>query len=384
MTTPAANAPNRLGSIQRMRGVAALLVVIAHGIDVAIRHDDTVSVPALAQLGYFRDFGAIGVDLFFVISGFVMALSTSTLVGSQGAGRFLTLRWIRVAPPYLIATAAYMAIFYILDRTVPSVSSLWNAVLFIPALDTDRYTYPPIGVGWTLSFEVTFYLITAVTVMAVPRRARAQVLLAVLVILSVLGFAFRPDVYLLSWLTNPIYLEFAFGVGAYLLWRRGLVTKRHWWWTALGAAAAASLLLELFVGYGGSAGDEIFDGASGATRVFLWGIPSALILTALLPLKAAGSGLAGRVLQTLGDASYSIYLVHMLAFVPLEALLNRMPPTPAGDLVVLVAVLVGVGAGVLYYRLCERPVTEWLRRGYARRTGERPHLRPAPVVPPSD
>jgi exopolysaccharide production protein ExoZ len=152
----AASAPKpsraRLNSIQVMRGVAALLVVFAHAVDL-VQSQPQLGDSKLAGIGHLANFGAIGVDLFFIISGFVMALSVARLSGGQAARRFLRLRWIRVTPPYLIACGLLICLHAVV--AVPGVvpwRAVVNAAVFVPVFDRIGYTSPVLEVGWTLSW----------------------------------------------------------------------------------------------------------------------------------------------------------------------------------------------------------------------------------------
>lgn len=366
----------RLDSIQRLRGIAAVLVVFAHTIDLVEARSPTLGRSYIASAGHLENFGAIGVDLFFIISGFVMALSTDTLSGWRDSGAFIRLRWIRIAPPYLIVSAALLVFDLLARKGAPSIASISNALLFVPVLDTTRYAPPALTVGWTLSFEFTFYLLIAALVALVKRR-RALLALGILVVVSAAGAVIRPDVFILSWLTNPIYLEFALGIGAYLLWRNGLLGRFRSIWIALGFAGVAALVLELVVGFGSvSEAQYVVSGQLSLQRAALWGLPVFAVFLAVVPVSVSGARLHGRVLKLLGDASFSIYLAHIPVIMCMNLLLKTIPITPPADLVLVLGVVVASLAGLPYYVFVERPVTERLRRRLARRAHTLPHLTP--------
>ncbi|MBM7805837.1 exopolysaccharide production protein ExoZ [Geodermatophilus bullaregiensis] len=353
----------RLDSIQMMRGVAALLVVVTHAVDLAEAHPH-LGVSRIAGLGHLGNFGAIGVDLFFVISGFVMALSVANAAGAPAAGRFLVLRWARVAPPFLIACAVLICLHAFVG---PPPALPWraaaNAVVFVPVLDRWGYTLPVLDVGWTLSFEFTFYLgVAAMVLLGLSRRL--WLLAAGMTALVGLGAVLRPGTFLLAWVSNPIVLEFALGIVAYLVWERGLLTRvRPLWWT-LGGAAAAVLAAQVVVGYHDvSEARTVLDGSTSALRVLLWGVPLFFLFLALLPLGQDGrDSRLGRAARSLGDSSYSLYLVHIPVFVVLGAVLTRSPALPVADLVVVVAVVLAVAAGTVFHHWVEAPINDYVRR----------------------
>ena len=96
--------------------------------------------------------GAIGVDLFFVISGFVMALTAARFTGAHGAGTFLALRFVRIAPLYYLACLAMLVLVFNPGAQLGR-ETLLNSITFIPVFDDGRYSWPVHYLGWTLAFE---------------------------------------------------------------------------------------------------------------------------------------------------------------------------------------------------------------------------------------
>lgn len=374
----ATRAPNRrLDSIQIMRGVAAMLVLVSHGINRVVENEEHVGELHLATaLPNLVGFGAIGVDLFFIISGFVMALSVRRLTGARGARDFLVLRWVRIAPPYLVVTAALVLLLAFFGRTFdPSWRSFFNAVFFVPVADVDGYTTPPLDVGWTLSFEFTFYLAVAVMV-ALGLGRRLQVLAVILAGAALVGIIADPQPFILSWLTNPILLEFALGICAYWAWDSGLLQRGRVAQLALAAAAVVVLGVGFVVGVGDiPAASATLDASASAERVLLWGVPVFLLFVASLPHGREGAkGCPGRLARHLGDASYSLYLVHTLVFIVFGGLLQRLSSGALADAALIVGVAAATLAGLIFYRWVEAPVTEHIRRVMARRLRSGAHL----------
>ena len=146
--------------IQGLRAFAALSVVLGHSLNSIERGS---GVPPLL-LQHFQ--GAIGVDVFFVISGFVMTISSSRLLRKQHPSRiFLWRRLLRVAPLYWLVTATKLLLIAALPRLLASYRvSLWNGIasfLFVPSLNPKGLIRPVITLGWTLNFEMAFYLLFA-------------------------------------------------------------------------------------------------------------------------------------------------------------------------------------------------------------------------------
>lgn len=238
----------KLNSIQVLRALAVLMVVAFH-------FNDNLQA------------GRGGVDLFFVISGFIMA----TVMPGKQAWPFFKARLRRIIPTYWAA----MALLFLLHPHVPDMARLVSSLFLVPG--TSFILYP----AWTLVFEFTFYLGCGL-VLAWGRWALLLIPAAFLI-----QSAWPNDATAVA--TSPLMLEFAAGVLIAFL------PKRHGW-----AFIAASAIgwLALY----------------GHHRVISYGIPSALLVYGALGLEPKFANWRFPVL--IGDASYSIYLTHWI-FVPL-------------------------------------------------------------------
>jgi exopolysaccharide production protein ExoZ len=347
----------RLYSLQQLRGYAALAVVVMHArlmaADVAVRTGtpDSVSVSPL--------FGAWGVDLFFVISGFVMtqvvASARATASFEAGAGGFLLRRLGRVVPLYWIATLAMAAAISLLPASArESTLAPWHllaSLLFVPALNWNGEWLPVLVVGWTLTFEMLFY-----TVIAVALRWRWKMPVegaaAVLALGALLGLTGR---WPMPWgvFTDPLLLEFGLGVGAWWAAQRWSPSRRVLW---LCIAAAIIIVLATST-------------AAGLTwRVGCWGVPAAVVVCALVVRERQAHGVSAEpaairwldmLMLRLGDASYSIYLFHLFAIKIVARLAIAAHFTP-GILTTItletVAIVVSAALGLAVHRVLETPM----------------------------
>ena len=336
---PAATAPGLVRSIQYLRGVAALGVVVFHAADRA---------------GGSFGVGAAGVDIFFVISGFIMWEVTCRRTPSPGA--FLLRRAQRIVPLYWLITlgTAGLAIMApaALPAMRPTLAHVGQSLLFIPHFAPDGLIAPLIVPGWTLSYEIFFYLIFAFALVA-PARLRVWLVSAILagcVLARPLG-----DAHSAVWttFTDPILLEF--GAGVWLGWAR----SSDWLPGRRTAALLIGIALVALAWTAISAVDV------SQARVFLWGLPAALLVTGFVSLERHRGIPALPAMQLLGDASYSIYLIHGLAISAVGRILKESTalPAPATFAVALVA---GVLAGLLLYACLERPLSAWFTRNAAR------------------
>ena len=349
----------RLEGIQMLRGVAAMLVVYNHAAWLLLESGSGGGAAMLAPAPALAALGAIGVDLFFVISGFVMAMAAVRFADRRGAGRFLVERWIRIAPLfylYNIVVATDLAI----ARAWPEPRSLLNSLIFVPLLDGGEYHWPLHYLGWTLSFEWVFYLIVAALI-PLGTRWRSPVLLALLSALPLAGLRFEGPTILVDMLTNPMLWEFGAGVAAYGAWRSGWLR-----WTpqgsrylaAAGIAMLATYTWALWPHYFDAA--ETIDGSTSASRAIFWGTPALLVFLAMFGARASGP--FTRLWLLLGNASYSIYLSHLIVLRVMREVLERSGIRVDTDLL-LVGLWVGCAiVGVAAWRLIEEPLLRLTRR----------------------
>jgi len=223
-------------------------------------------------------------------------------------------------------------------------------------------------IAWTLSFEWLFYLFFFGAIFFSIRR-KEWFLCGLIIVLVMAGRFFPMPDYRLSFLTNPILLEFLAGIIIYKIYASSLLIKRSMAWLLLGAGIAM-VVYEVFTGYGKVfAMDYTLDGQLSLTRFFIWGIPSALIVAGCLFLEKAnpaGTTFTHRLIALIGDASYSIYLTHFSVFGLLAAVYTRLGFFLPADLSVFVIWATTIIGGILFYKVVEAPL---LRRSKRHRHG---------------
>lgn len=346
---------NRLKSIQVLRFVAAFGVVTAHTVgtysELINRHIDIWAGP-LSQAG------VIGVDIFFLISGFVIY---GVAFGKQGAtsSRFLRDRVIRVVPIYYLASIAWTPVAW--SRDMLHWRNLFTTLTFWPALD--KLSAPIAEVGWTLCFEMLFYSAVALILW---RRPLAFLMIAIFAA-AWIGRDLT-QLAVLQFIGNPIILEFLAGMLIAALWGR---------WSNCTRVGVASLgagvtiyVLSCLVGYGPvHDGHFIFNGAASALRVVLFGIPAALIMFGALQCERFFRGKFFDSLSYLGDTSYSLYLIHIPVLLAIGSMGTSIHVLSSWYYFVLPPVC--IVAGILCHEAIEKPLIAFFRR---------PKLKPA-VVP---
>lgn len=360
-------------SIQVLRGVAATAVVLLHAVRAfSVYHYG--AAPTLFGPAVFSQLGGMGVDIFFVISGFIMAyISTPYVEGRQPASDFLIRRLLRIYPMYVFATVvtlAFLAAPTLLHGAgLPadfSGSRLLTSFLFIPSFNQGREVAPIVGVGWTLIFEMYFYFALTLA-LAVSKRWATVVAAAGLATVWAAAMLAHGGGAVGVFLRNPIIFEFIVGLGVAHLYKRGRLPKRG----ALVILAVAALMLLFW-----------WPLPDDTLRPLVWGAPSALIVVAMLVLEGEGAPTRrSRIGLLFGDASYSIYLLHMIVIydvlIPLlqRAGLIRLP----SDLLIVVFVVAALAVTIPAHLWLERPVGRYLRSTY--QWLRQP--RPAPASPPA-
>ena len=204
--------------------------------------------------------------------------------------------------------------------------------------------------GWTLNFEMFFYAVFAAAIL-LPRRAAVPAVCAVFLALVVLGRYVVLPLPFLFW-ANSIILEFCYGMLIAFLYREGFRLPPAAAW-ALGIAACAAY-----------AAMHDPPSAWGDWRALFWGLPSAaLVASCALSASTWRPGPAGRFFGLLGDASYSLYLVHPLTFPLVRWTIGRwfdfsqIPWVYAG-----IAYVAAIAASIVCYLAFERPITRALQR----------------------
>lgn len=327
--------PGVFEGLQVLRFVAALMVLVTHAtFYTSTRIDTDVSV---------WDAGTAGVDIFFVISGFVMMITSGSFVREpQGWRYFAMRRLVRIVPMYWIATTAKIVTVMILPgvavRAALDPQHVLFSYLFLPAVNEVGRVEPVLGVGWTLTYEMFFYAIFAVALLV---RVNPLVFVgSVMVALSIWGIfvdgSASPWVIYLS----PLTLYFVVGMVLAELVRHGL---RTWLWVLAGASGCAALVVAL-------AGAFEWSALAPFRFVTVVGLVAATVLAEPLLRRVLP-----KKLQFFGDASYSIYLFHPLV-APMVPMLLAGMGLPIPWLSIVGAIVWALLVTSLIYVMLERRI----------------------------
>lgn len=321
-----------LNSIQTLRALAAWLVVFHHYMQVA--HNFTLTDAVSVSL--FK-YGSIGVDLFFVISGFVIYLSTAGK--TQTPKTFALHRIARIAPAYwLFSLITAVVLIYtpgVVPMTLYEPLFLLKSLFFVPAQNPAGIgIYPIVTMGWTLNYEMAFYAIFFLSLYA-PAKFRIPAIVLGVVLLRKFVPELGGD---LIFFKNKIVYEFLFGIFIAYAYQKGLIQKIP---TAIAAVVTAVALWKI-VSYGEVSHDP-----------FRAGLPCAAILIAAVSQERYFARIG--IIRTLGDWSYSTYLCHVLVMC---AMIQVQKALGLDDWTTFALIVAGIGlASCASFNLIERPIS---------------------------
>lgn len=334
--------PHRtINVLQAGRALAALAVVLIH-ITMPTNH---LVQPIPASLNAVMERGYLGVDFFFVLSGFILYYVNHDSSQRRGwTARYLESRLTRIFVPYLPVAIALIAAYVLMPQLSES-GRTWS----IPATLTliPFGSQSALGTAWTLTFELHFYLWALVFF-----KLRAPLLLGAVWTLAIIvrmllsaPFQLPVDISLASVLLNPLNLEFVFGMYAAWLVLRGHLQRA---WPFLLAAAACMAVFALR-GY-----------PRGSSYIF--GLGLACLLVPLVRMEWRGQLKVPAALILLGNASYALYLLHMPLMSAVARVSARVPMLHSWAANVVASLIAAIVAGLAYHLVYEKPALALVRR----------------------
>jgi exopolysaccharide production protein ExoZ len=323
------------------------------------------ALAALAVLAYHMGllpFGQCGVDIFFVISGFIMSH-----VAPGDEHGFMRKRLIRIVPLYWLSTVGVYVIAVLrpnwLNTTTASVPYLVKSLLFIPFMKANGHWGPLNLNGWTLEYEMFFYLVIALAMTVIRPRFATAAAATALAVYSASICLLKPQNPVAVYLGQPFVLEFGLGVLSYWLVKSGLtgrISRGAWMTFAIVSVAMMPLYFHM-------------KGApTGLVRVGVYGIAAFVFMTALIAVETGGwsirSSLISYLVGRLGAASYAIYLLHPYIVGMLRKLLtvqtNMSGWREAAIALIVITVVCVVGDAC--HVLVEKPILALLNHRFRR------------------
>ena len=348
-------------SIQLMRAVAALSVVYVHC---------AANVCGLPQAGAF------GVDIFFVISGFVIAY----VVSHGGDNKeFLVKRFIRIEPTYLLTTVTViLATIYFpaaIKTTKISFLGFIKSLLFIP--DSENMGRPILPQGWSLNYEMFFYVVMYLCVLFVKNKRYLTLACAsTLVAFSIARSFCNTKSFILNYYDASLLFEFIYGIALYHVY--AALLKKHKLGITVNCSVKTIILTTLaLLSYGFLFYCEVGRRLWSLSRGISIGIPALVLVSAVLFLEEEIYRNHNRILQLFvecGEASYVIYLIHyhIVAFLT-RTVFDRVLGTDCEIIYESVKVIIifslTITAGILIHRFIDMPIQRYLKKALIKKAG---------------
>lgn len=361
-TTPTASHKHqKVLSIQVLRGLAAVLVIHSHAIghQMKLNHGEALQ----SHFFYLSSFGAVGVDIFFVISGFIITLVAKKFVRNHGAQDFFAKRLLRILPIYWALTLVELIHAFLRHPERSPLSTTIKSFILLPIFDRDNFIFPIISLGWTLSFELYFYLIVTFFLLLKRKNFNLQ-LIAFMGSLVGIGL-FVPEINnpLFRFIINPIVIEFLLGCLIGIFYLSGSRLKPNISYGLLGVAILMFVGTIIFGNGDASKAESILIDDKALIRLLIWGLPSAALVAGLLFLELNQRLQFNRQLILLGDASYSIYLTHYFALTVFTKLWY-MSRLPFPDVFIFLAVVFAILIGTIFYIVVEKKLLYYFNSRY--------------------
>ena len=330
-------------SLQYLRGVAALLIVLFHLFNQLRRLGYSGPTPDLLQAG---------VDIFFVISGFIMWYTTYD--SGVNAMQFMARRIVRIVPLYWLVTTFYLVLMLVRPEAMMSarfsLSHVVYSYLFIPTTHPvfPQHKWPLVIAGWSLNYEMFFYLLYSFS-LRFQHGFRALIIIMALCLFASMQVFDLSQEPLISFFASDIILEFGFGILLGCAFTSGIFISRSAAVLMTGAAIIAWCASPLAV----------------LPRSVAFGIPAFLLVGSAVLYERGSKVAEFHIPKLLGDASYSIYLSHGIVLASFEQLWTRAIPGDGPARMVafsLSAITLASIAGILVYHSVERPIIRKLSK----------------------
>jgi exopolysaccharide production protein ExoZ len=343
--------------MQMLRGLACILVILLH---VTGTFYETYHY---YFLGNIFKFGGSGVDIFFVLSGFIITYSNKQYIGkAAGIGKFLQKRIIRIFPIYWIIISFFLALQLLLPSFYRThfqlnFANLLNTYLLLPNHQMVN------GVSWSLTNELFFYFLFTLALLIPQKRYTLLLLLAYLIFLLVLpatslnntsGIIYKDNGFA-GLFIFPMNIEFLLGILVVLFVEQ---FPKKWCTPFLFTGIGLFIISATLYNY------DIFFLKNGYNRVLFFGFTAFLIILALVKYEFVFNIKVNSLFLKLGDASYSIYLFHLPIVAAFFKIIVKLPVTNHLLLVLLCCGLLSSICilGIMIYKVIESPLIKWLNK----------------------
>lgn len=314
-----------LNNIQILRAFAAINVIYYHIILTSSSYNQPVNF-----FLFLKDWGANGVDIFFVISGFVIFYSQS--LKKKNAFEFIKARIIRIVPIYWLLTLSIIFLIFLFPNIFRTLElnpiHIFSSLFFFNAAITE--IYPVLSVGWTIEYEIFFYFIYFIAIFFNSKKLPLIFPTITLSILVLIG------------LIKPIVIEFILGILSAKLYISGKFKKFTNFFLLI---ALFFFIITIFFKF------EL-------NRIFIYGLPAFFLILSIVNLKQANN----KLLIYLGNASYSIYLSQAFSVPGFYKISSQLLYSFNGDFLSIMSLILSVIFGCIVYNFLERPLTKYFKK----------------------
>ncbi len=355
---------SKIPSIQVIRFFAVFFVIITHAISRAMRlYPNHVVEQSFLYKGAVLSH--IGVDLFFIISGFIMITTQYENFGNwKNILIFLKKRVIRIVPLYWILSslALFLLTFFpYLFSFGQKPQLLWalSSFLFLPATSSAGDVFSPIlGLGWTLNYEMYFYIIFGL-ILIMPRYLAISFITLFFLASAMLSTFFEFSSPFLIQSTSWILLEFILGIFLGLLYKKNVKLPKLIGLSLIVLGSILIIITPLFLP--DITSFKNLEYGLHTFRFLFWGIPSAITISGFI--FSFPYFLAGTWLEKLGNASYSLYLIQAFSLPATGLLLKKyMHMNLDSNVFISLLTLCTLCLGYTLYIYLEKPLTSYLTK----------------------
>ncbi len=333
-------------SIQYLRGVAAILVVISHIAWKNIQMGGTT-------MHWWHEAGTFGVDIFFIISGYIMVFITKDMHQKPNSVKtFLKNRFVRIVPLYWFYTLVALAIFIMMPERVNSAgggTDILKSFFLLPLKSSENYL---VGVGWTLHYEFLFYILFS---FALLFNRRVGIIAVETIIISLLFGSIFISMdglnYIFYTFLNDIFIEFALGIVLYFILLKFKEINKN--------ISILSIIIGIYLFYYLHTGNSI----TGIHHIDT-GTSAFLICFGVVSLENFWRKREFKLLTTIGNASYSIYLLHPFILVAVLIFSDKFLNINSNNemLLIIIMFIVSIISGYLSYLFIESNLIRWTKR----------------------
>lgn len=321
---------NKIEILQIIRLVSAIFIILYHS-------------------HFIGDHGYFGVELFNILSGFLLIYTTEKVFSTD---KMFIKKIIRIVPLYWAMTF----ITYLLVMLMPSISLMTEAKLeylikslfFIPFVNSYGYNVPVLSVGWTLNYEMFFFIIFLIAMKINPKK-RFQISFLLTLFICIVGNTFAKDIFIINYFANIYIFEFILGMASFYVYK--YIESRYnynFFWYISAIISFLWLLLDIGV-------------SININRFIRLGLPAFILFISIL--KLYGNYSFDRRLIKLGNMTYSVYLVEFYTTALYKIIISKIACGFIIQLVLLIVmIIITFMISYIVYLLFEKTITNYLKK----------------------